>query len=212
MTNDDNRTAADAPAADLTGPRWRAGAAGCLLLAALLAPHARAVDSLRCSSRLVATGDLDLALTERCGDPFFVDQWAELHSRTVGHDAAISRIEHYEDWFYDFGPSRLLVRVRLHEGRVIDIDTLTTRGRAGGPQACDDVVLLRGLGVGELVHRCGLPDRREPLQEALRLGRPPSETILPTRRERWVYRGDDGHVVLVWLRAGQVSRAERVRQ
>jgi len=179
------------------------------LIAWLLVPlTAQATETLRCDSRLVTAGDWQHTLSERCGTPFFIEEWTELHSVRSGPDSAVSRSIRYEDWFYDFGPERLLLRARLRDGQVEGFETLSRRGRSRPHADCRDAALPAGLSTGELVSLCGLPSQRDALPEAVVHGESPVQTILPTRRERWLYRPAGGNGRLVWIERGRITRVE----
>ncbi len=183
----------------------------CLLLMLPLAVEASS--TLRCASRVVIAGDWDFTLGERCGEPFHVDHWSELHSVRTGVDTAVSRLVRFEDWYFDFGPDRLLVRARLRDGQVQRFDVLGRRGRHSPLADCGAGTPLHGLSSGELVSLCGAPAQRQSLDEALLYGVSPAETVLPLRRERWVYRGSSGSGgIVVWLDAGQVTRVDPLRR
>lgn len=177
-----------------------------LLALLFMAPDPSA--TLRCDGRLVAVEDRDFQLRETCGDPFHVERWAELISHGIGPDSALTRQIVYEDWFFDFGSNRFLQRVRLREGRVVRIDSLRLRGRSQPLSVCRGGELRRGLTSGELLRLCGAPEFREDLDEALRLGQPPDESWVPTRRERWIYRLPNGRLSVMSMQHGVLQRID----
>jgi hypothetical protein len=177
------------------------------LLLALALAAADPTASLRCDGRLVASGDFDFQLRETCGEPYYIEPWFELRSQGLGPDGALLRTIRYEDWYFDFGPNRFLQRVRLREGQIVQIETLTQRGRRQPASNCR-AQLRAGLSSGELLKLCGAPQRRDDLEETLRLGREPAEEWIPTRHERWVYRLSDRRVMQIWLRAGRIERIQ----
>lgn len=177
-----------------------------LLALLFMAPDPAA--TLRCDGRLVAVEDRDFQLRETCGEPFHIERWAELISHGIGPDSALARQIVYEDWFFDFGSNRFLQRVRLREGRVLRIDSLRLRGRSQPLPVCRGGELRRGLSSGELMSLCGPPAQREDLDEALRLGQPPDESWIPTRRERWIYRLPHGRLSVMSLQRGVLQRID----
>lgn len=185
-----------------------------VLLAALLPPLSAAraePTTLRCDGRLVELGDWDFQLADICGEPYYTERWAELVSVPAGSGVAVSRAVEFEDRYFDRGGDRLLRRVRLREGRIVQIDQLTQRG--GAPLSrCTPAHIRSGITSGELVALCGAPARRDALGEALRVGEPPAESIIPTRRERWLY-PDGARVTVVDVVRGRVqtSRSDLVR-
>ena len=164
--------------------------------------------ALRCDGRLVHPGDYDFQLSQTCGAPFHVERWRELIGQPLGEDAGLARSVDWEEWYYDFGPNRFLQRVRLREGQVQRVELLSLRGRGQPLRYCRSGELRAGLSSGELFALCGAPLRREELDEALRLGRPPGESWIPTRQERWIYRLPNGRLQVFWLRRGAVERIE----
>lgn len=178
-----------------------------LLVAVFLAPAVTAAsDSLRCGSKLVSSGDWDISVRDTCGEPYYSERWVERHSERTGPETAIARDITFEDWFLDHGPERFLIRLRFREGRLLEVARLTRRGRRGAPGACEPSALRRAMTAGELVAVCGLPGRREVLGEAVHVGDSPAQSILPTRRERWVYDAAQARLIEVELRAGQVEQ------
>jgi len=98
---------------------------------ALLAPsHAQANDALRCGSKLVTQGDTRDAVRELCGAPTDVLFTSVLrrpsyvrHGRVIyfGENAVESRVE---TWTYNFGPNRLMRKLRFVDGILEDVETL----------------------------------------------------------------------------------------
>ncbi|HET6602694.1 MAG TPA: DUF2845 domain-containing protein [Xanthomonadaceae bacterium] len=161
--------------------------------------------ALRCGSRLVNEGDFDFRLRETCGEPFYVDRWVDLVSHSVGPQTAVSQYVERADWYYDFGSNRLLQRVRVRDGRVVAFETLSSYGRNAPQRSCRGAALHSGLSVGELVSLCGPPAIRQDLGQAVRIGASPAESVLPMRRERWVYRIDKDRVTVVEIARGVVQ-------
>jgi hypothetical protein len=87
-------------------------------------------DSMRCGTRLVTDGDSAGKLRSLCGEPASVSRTSILRPPLVWLHGRPLRTGYghvevpVETWEYNFGPSRLIVRVRLEDGRVVDIDTL----------------------------------------------------------------------------------------
>lgn len=97
--------------------------AGVLLLALAASAEAQA---LRCGSRLISRGDSSAKLLRYCGEPETVSS----HVEQVGLFAygrfypGFLREVLVEDWTYNFGPRKLMRRVRVVDGIVEDIDLL----------------------------------------------------------------------------------------
>ena len=177
--------------------------AGVAVLACAAAP-ARAQDSIRCDSRLASRGDLDIALRQTCGEPYFIDSWQELVSVEAAPDVAIATPVQVEDWYYDQGSNRFLQRVRLRDGRIVAVDSLPSYGRRRPLETCRGAAVRTGISVGELVSLCGQPGQRRALGQALLIGQPPATSVLPTRHERWIYPLAERRWLLVELQQGRV--------
>jgi hypothetical protein len=103
-----------------------------LLLAALalgMAAPAMA-DSMRCGNHLIVDGDTAGKLRSRCGEPAAISRktllrppivWVNGRALRAGHSAMEVPVE---TWEYNFGPRRLIQRVRIEDGLVVAIDTL----------------------------------------------------------------------------------------
>jgi hypothetical protein len=105
-------------------------AAAILVTAALCAAAPLRADALRCGSKLIAEGDARAAVAARCGPPEDVSRrtrlapaviWRHGHPYHVGAGPVEVVIE---EWTYNFGPHRLMRRVRFEDGIVVRIDTL----------------------------------------------------------------------------------------
>jgi Protein of unknown function (DUF2845) len=100
-----------------------------LALLALAATPALA-DSFRCGTRLITDGTTMGEVRTRCGAPTSV-QYREVWRRPTiwidGHRYFASDQEvavPVELWTYNFGPNRLMRRIRFEDGLVTDIETL----------------------------------------------------------------------------------------
>lgn len=100
-----------------------------LLTASVFSTNALA-DAMRCGSRLVTSGDTRSAVLSICGEPNEVETHSILRRPTYWLNG---RLVTYGDgyvevpveiWLYNFGPYKLLRRVRFVDGRVDDIETL----------------------------------------------------------------------------------------
>ena len=86
--------------------------------------------AFRCGTRLVHEGDSAGEVRAKCGEPTEVHQSAVLrppvfwrHGRAWQvPGGAIERP--VETWTYNLGPNRLMRRLRLEDGIVVEIDTL----------------------------------------------------------------------------------------
>lgn len=100
-----------------------------LLALGMIASNAHA-DALRCGSRLVRFGDTRAMVRDVCGEP------ADVETRTIvrrPHYDYYGRIVYYgtgyvevpvEIWTYNFGPYKLMRRIKFVDGVIEDIETL----------------------------------------------------------------------------------------
>ena len=170
---------------------------------------AQAQSSIRCDGRLAQVGDWDMQLRETCGSPFHVDRWSELLSVAAAPGVAVSTPVHFEDWYFDHGSNRFLHRVRLRDGRIVDVQALSAYGRRRPLDECRGAAVHTGISVGELVSLCGQPAQRRDLGQALVVGQSPAESVIPTRHERWLYPLDGSRWLIVELLRGRIAALDR---
>ena len=122
----------------------------------LLAAAAEPAQALRCNGRLVDLGDHAVQVERRCGEPYWIETYSEW--LVAGEDRALEqRVERQlEAWYYNFGADRLLHRLLFVDGRLVRDDTLGY-GVARIGSRCNYDLLDRGVSIGEVVARCGLP-------------------------------------------------------
>jgi hypothetical protein len=101
---------------------------GMLLLAAAFAVTGpAAADSMRCGSKLLTDGDPVDKVEALCGSPTSIERREIL--RPYGYHRGITVHSSYEVsveiWTYNFGPHKLMYRLRFEDGLIVDIDTLT---------------------------------------------------------------------------------------
>jgi hypothetical protein len=96
------------------------------LLAVLAASGPVAADSMRCGSRLMTDGDPASKVLAYCGEPAAIERreilrpWGYHHGVTVHSTYEVS----VELWTYNFGPHKLMYRLRFEDGLLVDVDTL----------------------------------------------------------------------------------------
>lgn len=102
-----------------------------LLAVAALPVQSALADTLRCGSRLVAEGDSAASLRQKCGEPVNIEKQDLVRGPYVWQDnryryvAPGSPIEYrVELWTFNFGPKRLMARVRLEAGIVTEVKML----------------------------------------------------------------------------------------
>jgi hypothetical protein len=105
--------------------------AAALAVATLLAAAAPArADSFRCGTKLIVEGTSRGEVVARCGEPTDVERRAILRRPVFwrfGRPYYLSDdlVEvPVETWTYNLGPNKLMRRLRLEDGVVVDIDTL----------------------------------------------------------------------------------------
>jgi hypothetical protein len=109
--------------------RLRLAALAALALACAL--PAAAEDSMRCGSRIVSTGDGKDKVRKLCGEPSDVS-----FIGSIGRRASPTYSPYDYSWFgpawvelpvevwtYNFGPSKLLRKLRFEGDELVDIDT-----------------------------------------------------------------------------------------
>jgi hypothetical protein len=186
-------------------------ASGLLILWALVAAPspATAADSLRCGGRLVERGDLALTVIDRCGEPDYVDAWP---ATRVGARVYPSGIE---QWYYNFGPARLIQILRFEEGRLQRVSSGDHGFSGTGAQRCRPLDILPTLSKYRLLALCGEPDQS---QSAVVHGSSRHfggrGTVLAgglLLRERWYYNFGGAYLLReVLLENGRVVRVDTI--
>jgi hypothetical protein len=101
-------------------------AAASLLLTSGLA----LADSFRCGTRLVTDGDSTDKVAALCGRPETVERsevwrrpqlWHRGRPYYTGRDPVAVSVEF---WVYNFGPHRLMRRLRFEDGLLVEVETL----------------------------------------------------------------------------------------
>lgn len=110
--------------------------------------------ALRCGQQLVVAGDSRARAIEICGEPDFVDRM-QVHATPYGHSVA------QQDWYYNFGPHRLVVVLGIRGGRIVS-ERSDGYGFEGAPhERCEPADLRSGRSKFHLLWHCGPPaDRR----------------------------------------------------
>ena len=99
----------------------------CLIAAALAVAGPAAADSMRCGSKLMTDGDPADKVEAYCGPPASIERREIL--RPWGYQRGVTIHSTYEVsvelWTYNFGPNKLMYRLRFEDGLLVDVDTLT---------------------------------------------------------------------------------------
>ena len=99
------------------------------LLALLLLPAVGSADAMRCGSKLISDGDPIEKVLEYCGEPTQTQRsWIVRQPRfeVGGQEYPFKGEEEVpvDTWTYDFGPNKLMRRIRFVAGKVDSIETL----------------------------------------------------------------------------------------
>lgn len=101
-----------------------------LLVGCLLAAAQAHADAMRCGNKLVSTGATRTQVRELCGEPTDIvtksilrRPYYNLNGRIVYMGDALVEVP-VELWTYNFGPYKLMRRVRFIDGFVDEIETL----------------------------------------------------------------------------------------
>ena len=103
---------------------------GMVLPTFLMMTAASASDGLRCGSKLILEGDTRDKVQSLCGDPADVSTsnimrrptyWRDGRVISFGNELVETRVE---TWTYNFGPNKLMRRLRFVDGILENIETL----------------------------------------------------------------------------------------
>lgn len=102
-----------------------------LLLLALACTPAAWADGFRCGTRLVVEGTTRDQVATWCGAPTDVQERYVLRPPVVWYYGRPVRVAGsgyievlVETWTYNLGPNKLMRRLRIEDGEVVDIETL----------------------------------------------------------------------------------------
>lgn len=175
------------------------------LLATLLTHGGQAfADAMRCDGKVIRTEDRSFDVLRYCGEPSFRDEWDEY---LAYHHVPTA---HVEEWYYNFGRSRLLHVLRFRNGRLTAIDT-DGYGFDEGGRNCRPVEIVAGMSQFALLSRCGTPNARERRIELRSLPRKGGHRSYPVsvRVDEWIYNfGPSSFIRIVTLVNGRVDRVD----
>lgn len=83
--------------------------------------------SLECSNKVISQGSTRLEVTGLCGDPADVEHktlYNNVSAAVAGVVTGTTVEVHVELWTYNFGPTRLMQRIWIEDGRVVRIESL----------------------------------------------------------------------------------------
>jgi hypothetical protein len=97
-----------------------------LMAASLVLSGPAVADSMRCGSKLMTDGDPSNKVLAYCGEPAAIERREIL--RPWGYHRGVTVHSNYEVsvelWTYNFGPNKLMYRLRFEDGLLVDVDTL----------------------------------------------------------------------------------------
>lgn len=166
---------------------------------------------LRCANRVVSAGMIAAQVRGACGAPFWTEDYASVEVLGAGGPLEEQREIDWEVWYYNFGPSNLMQRLRFRNGYLQDVESLGYGVDAIGA-ACVPSMAARGLTTGELVARCGAPTSRQRNDGALVRRVPGFLVANEDRREEWLYDDGGGYYVRYFISNGRVTGADRLPQ
>jgi hypothetical protein len=92
-----------------------------------------AADSMRCGSKLMTDGDPADKVEAYCGQPVSIERHEILRGYSYHNNVPVhsSYEVSVELWTYNFGPNKLMYRLRFEDGLLVDVDTLSHGYNAG---------------------------------------------------------------------------------
>ena len=100
---------------------------GMFLLAATLALALPArADSMRCGSKLMTDGDPAAKVEAYCGPPVSIERREIVRSYSYHRGIPVRGAFEVavEFWTYNFGPHKLMYRLRFEDGLLVEVETL----------------------------------------------------------------------------------------
>ena len=93
--------------------------------ALVLAGPARA-DSMRCGGKLMTDGDPAAKVEAHCGPPVSIERREIVRSYSYHRGIPVRGAFEVavEFWTYNFGPHKLMYRLRFEDGLLVEVDTL----------------------------------------------------------------------------------------
>ena len=165
--------------------------------------------ALRCGTRLVDNGDRDFQVRQRCGQPFWIDEFSSVEVHGANSPYEVQTEDVYDAWYYNFGPQRFMMRLLFRNGYLVEEQTLGY-GVSEIGAGCNIDGLGGGMPSGEIVARCGAPaSHRQVNSTVVRRDRHGNERYDGVRREEWVYElGENRLVRILHLAEGRLESIE----
>jgi hypothetical protein len=96
--------------------------------AAACVPTLAMAQSLRCDDKIISQGTSRAKVAALCGDPVQADQKSVYYRPIAATGQRLNPIDaievQVEVWIYNFGPDRLMQRIRFEDGVVVQIDSI----------------------------------------------------------------------------------------
>jgi hypothetical protein len=90
-------------------------------------PVVGTAQSLRCDGKIISTGSIRAQVAALCGDPAQVVQKSVYLRPLASLDYRVNPVTvevQVEVWIYNFGPDRLMQRIRFEDGVVVRIESI----------------------------------------------------------------------------------------
>lgn len=166
----------------------------------LLLPLAASASGMRCEGGLVDRGDLAIEVQEACGEPDLVDAWQGGYGHRPHH-----AVPDVEQWYYNFGPRRLMHILQIRNGRVARIERQGYGFRPSEDGQCSPTEIEPSMSKLRLLARCGEPAQSDSVVVLRNLKHSRYGRVVPVRRETWIYNfGDSRLLRRVRLENGRV--------
>lgn len=178
----------------------------------LLLVVALPASAMRCGSNLIDTGDNDFKVHDRCGEPFWTEQYVRVEVFGARTEHEVQEEVPYEVWYYNFGPQSFMLALTFRNGRLEGIEQLGYGVKEIGGD-CDLMSYGSGMAGAAVVAHCGPPAARRRINDTvvLRDRRSRHESYIPDWKEDWVYRFDGGDTRVAHVHNGRLQGIETPR-
>ena len=163
---------------------------------------------LRCGSRVISVGMLEMQVRNACGGPFWTDAYSSVEVFGAGGPIEEQREVYWDVWYYNFGASNFMQRLSFRDGYLQKIESLGYGVDEIGT-SCVPAIAARGLTTGELYARCGEPSERQRSDGALLRRVPGLLVASEDRREQWLYDDGSGYLARYFITNSRVTGADR---
>ena len=108
---------------------WSGGWSAATLAMLLAGAGVASADTLRCGSRIIKEGDTQDKVVSVCGEPTqqsrtWIERAPQYELGGQWYSYPGTEFVPVDLWTYDFGPNKLMQRVRFVDGLVVSIETL----------------------------------------------------------------------------------------